>query len=121
VTDSHLDTTWDAMYNNEPTDGLSPTSDPSLILGGESCMWGETVDPSDLDQTIWPRAAAVAERLWSSKDSIQSLEEAEGRLQTFRCLLTQRGIAAAPVLNKYARSPPPNPASCYSQRRGRRV
>jgi hexosaminidase len=104
------------MYTNEPTEGLSATSDPALILGGESCMWGESVDPSDLDQTIWPRAAAVAERLWSPKDSV-SVEEAEGRLQTFRCLLTQRGIAAAPVLNKFGRSPPRNPASCYSQRR----
>jgi hypothetical protein len=32
---SHLSVTWDQMYGNEPTDGLSATSDPSLILGGE--------------------------------------------------------------------------------------
>lgn len=31
----HLDTTWQTMYLNEPTEGLSPTSDPSLILGGK--------------------------------------------------------------------------------------
>lgn len=30
-------------------------------------MWGATVDPSDLEATIWPCAAAVAERLWSPK------------------------------------------------------
>jgi hexosaminidase len=104
------------MYNNEPTDGLSATSDPSLIMGGESCMWGETVDPSDLDATIWPRAAAVAERLWTPLNMID-VEAAEDRLQTFRCLLNQRGVAAAPVDNKRARNSPPNPGSCYSQRR----
>jgi hexosaminidase len=63
---SHLDVTWDVMYGNEPTAGLSATSDPSLILGGESCMWAETVDPSDLMNTVWPRAAAVAEVQYST-------------------------------------------------------
>ena len=34
-TTSHLSTTWDQMYTNEPTAGLSATSDPALILGGK--------------------------------------------------------------------------------------
>lgn len=39
----HLEVTWDKMYKNEPTDGLSASSDPALIIGGESCMWGEVI------------------------------------------------------------------------------
>lgn len=121
----HLATTWKTMYMNEPTAGLSADSDPALIMGGESCMWGETVDPSDVQNTIWPRAAAVAEVLWTSYETIYPTgsasdvdwTETEHRLETFRCLLNQRGIAAAPVLNANARSAPPSPGSCYVQRR----
>lgn len=124
----HLTTTWQTMYLNEPTAGLSVESDPKLIMGGESCMWGETVDPSDVQNTIWPRAAAVAEVLWTPLEVMYpsgdltkqpNLSVVESRLQTFRCLLTQRGIAAAPVNNAEARDAPPEPGSCYAQRRQR--
>nr|GMC94160.1 beta-hexosaminidase 1 [Ipomoea batatas] len=81
-------------------------------------MWGETADASNVQQTIWPRAAAAAERLWSSQEATSSKNTSSvalQRLEYFRCLLTRRGVQAAPVTNFYARSPPTSPGSCYEQ------
>jgi hexosaminidase len=50
------------------------------ILGGEACMWAEFVTPDNVDGRIWPRAAAVAERLWSPQ-SVKDLDSMYGRLE----------------------------------------
>ena len=109
----HLLVTWETMYAAEPCNGL-PEANCRLILGGEGCQWGETVDTSDALQTIWPRLGAIAERLWSPR-SVTNSHETKMRMQGFRCLLNQRGIAAAPVDNSIARESPPQPGSCYDQ------
>ena len=77
-------------------------------------MWGETVDASDLGQTVWPRLAAIAERLWSPRPAA-ALADALPRIEYFRCLLNRRGVRAAPVRNPKARSAPPGPGSCLEQ------
>lgn len=35
------------------------------ILGGEPTMWTDIVSDENLDNRVWPRTAAIAERLWS--------------------------------------------------------
>lgn len=75
-------------------------------------MWGETVDVSDFESTVFPRSAAVAERLWSALEQTQSADAAKPRLQKFRCALVQRGIGAD-LLGLGGRAAPPGPGSCY--------
>jgi len=68
-------------------------------------------------QTIWPRAGAVAERLWSDKDATKTSDEAAARYSEFRCHLNRRGIEAAPSENENAREAPEGPGGCLEQRR----
>src|SRR5207248_5562043 len=66
----YLDLMWPASrhYAVEPMSGraaLLSAEEKSRILGGESCMWSEWITPENIDSRIWPRNAAIAERLWS--------------------------------------------------------
>jgi len=70
----YLDLGWSAArhYAVDPMSGpaASLTDDQKkLILGGESCMWSEYVNAENVDSRIWPRNAAIAERLWSAQST----------------------------------------------------
>ncbi len=69
----YLDLMWPAgrHYAVDPLEdgatNLSP-EEKQRILGGEACMWSEYVSPENIDSRIWPRMAAIAERLWSPEN-----------------------------------------------------
>jgi len=69
----YLDLMWPASrhYAVDPLSGAAANLTPeqkALILGGESCQWAEWVTPENVDSHIWPRNAAIAERLWSPQN-----------------------------------------------------
>jgi hexosaminidase len=69
----YLDLGWTAArhYGVDPMSGDAASlsaEEQQRILGGESCMWAEYVSPENVDSRIWPRNAAIAERLWSPQE-----------------------------------------------------
>lgn len=108
----HINDKWEDMYNEDPRAGLH--GDEEKIIGGETCMWSEKIDLSNLFATVWPKAATVAERLWSHKD-VRDIKTARPRWQHLRCLMIRRGIGAAPTINKQSRQDPPIQNSCLVQ------
>jgi hexosaminidase len=69
----YLDLIWPAArhYAIDPMSDAAATlnaEEKGRILGGEACMWSELVGPETIDSRIWPRNAAIAERLWSPQE-----------------------------------------------------
>jgi hypothetical protein len=75
---------------NDPEDDLLASSYPTIhtdanagpapqlhsnyfLPGGEASMWSERVDCSNLECRLWPRAGAVAARLWGLGASFESV------------------------------------------------
>jgi hexosaminidase len=84
----------------------------SKILGGEACMWAELVDAETVDSRIWPRMAAIAERLWSPKD-VTDVDSMYARLEAVSRMLEWTGVQHradyAPMLSRLAAERPDEP------------
>jgi hexosaminidase len=88
----HMDSAEDHYLDPLPDSlGLSP-EDAARVLGGEACMWGEHVGPETIDSRIWPRLAAVAEKLWSPA-AVRDVHDMYRRLAVTSLRLEELGLS----------------------------
>ncbi|XP_041984719.1 probable beta-hexosaminidase fdl [Aricia agestis] len=101
---------WQQIYEHRPWIEEMPSTGAKSwkVEGGAVCQWTEQLSPGGLDDRLWPRTAALAERLWSDR--------AEGaaadmylRLDTQRSRLLVKGVRAAPLWPKWCTH---NPHAC---------
>ena len=83
----------ESHYKNDPIpkNSVLTAEEKARILGGEAAMWSELVTPLNIDSRIWPRTAAIAERLWSD-ESVTDMVSLRKRLKTVSFRLEELGI-----------------------------
>jgi len=88
--------TWTHIYSYNPTMNLNNSYQKNLVIGGELPLWGEYVDNNNIITSMYPRACAGAERLWSN-ESVTNIDDAVDRLFIQRCRMINRGFNMGPV------------------------
>jgi hexosaminidase len=92
----YLDLNYSAAshYAADPLPPETPltAAQQKLVLGGEAAMWAEFADSTILESRIWPRAAAVAERLWSPQATSQNVADLYRRLDAVSAQLETLGL-----------------------------
>jgi len=80
-------------YLNDPMPkGADLTAEEKArILGGEATMWTELATATTFDSRVWPRTAAIAERLWSA-ENITDVANMRKRLEVVSFRLEELGL-----------------------------
>jgi hexosaminidase len=83
---------WEHYLNDPvPANSTLTPEQQRLVLGGEATMWSEWVTPETIDSRIWPRTAAIAERLWSPRE-VRDVPDLYRRLAVVSSRLEEAGL-----------------------------
>lgn len=95
--------TWQRIYDYDFTTNLTATQ-KKHILGAEAPLWSEQVDDVTISSQFWPRAAALAELVWSGNRDASGNKRTTlltQRLLNFREYLVANGVMASALVPKY--------------------
>jgi hexosaminidase len=92
----HLDADWWFFYSCDPRDFNATDAQKALVIGGHASMWGEGVDETNFMPRVWPRASAMAEKLWTGNETLAT-QTAQERLEWYRCFMVRQGFPASPI------------------------
>lgn len=96
--------TWQRIYDFDLTANLT-AAQAARVLGAEAPLWSEQVDDTVVTPKIWPRAAALAELVWSgNRDPATGKKRTTTmtqRILNYREYMLAHGIPAAPLVPKY--------------------
>lgn len=104
--------TWQRIYDYDFTANLTDAQ-AAHVKGAVAPLWSEQVDDTVISGKMWPRAAALAELVWSGNKDPKTGEKRTTymtqRILNFREYLVANGVQAAPLVPKYCLQ---HPHSC---------
>ncbi|RAK76468.1 beta-N-acetylhexosaminidase [Aspergillus fijiensis CBS 313.89] len=95
--------TWQRIYDYDFTTNLTDAQ-AAHVIGAVAPLWSEQVDDVTVSSRFWPRAAALAELVWSGNRDEQGQKRTTlmtQRILNFREYLVANGVQASPLVPKY--------------------
>ena len=85
------------ITNDNYKNQINTTAECEQVIGMAAAMWTSDFDASNLENSLWPRGFAMAERAWSPSELGAYTNGTASRLGDFRCALMQRGVNVSPL------------------------
>ncbi|KAF0689535.1 Aste57867_19038 [Aphanomyces stellatus] len=98
--------TWQVMYDQELAYNVT-AENLHLVLGGEVVLWSEVTGAAAMDDKVWPRTAAFAERAWTNLNATWDKVMARMTIASHR--IVESGVGADMIQPHWCRQ---NPGQC---------